>query len=47
MLGHFNEAFSIEAGNLAYIYKTYREDSFEGVKCYSRLGLYCMGLGVW
>lgn len=27
--------------------KIFREDSFEAIKCYSRLGLYCMSLGVW
>jgi len=45
MLGNIKEAFNIEAGNLAFIYRTFCEDSFEAVRCYSRLGLYCMTLG--
>lgn len=47
LLSSFKEAFNTEAGNLAFILKTAREDSFEGIKSYSRLGLYSMNLGYW
>jgi hypothetical protein len=31
---------------LAFICRTYTEDCYEAVRCYSRLGLYSMSLGV-